>query len=123
MVVGAFKAVGKGVALRSETLQVLAVLAEKNRQFAEAERFFRGSLKHVTPANETLIYGGLIRVLGKQRKFDAQREACDGALEGNPAQGLPKAQATSQVLFLSEKARALAGLKRFDDAVDAANRR
>ena len=36
--------------------------------------------------------------------------------------GLPKAEATNQVLFLSEKARALAGLQRFDDAVQSVDR-
>jgi tetratricopeptide (TPR) repeat protein len=122
MVVAAFKALGKGMPLHMETQQVLAILAEKHRQFAECERFYRGCLKEMTPASETMIYGGLIRVLGKARKYEAQREVCEGALEGNPAQGLPKAQATSQVLFLSEKARALAGLQRYDDAVEAAGR-
>jgi tetratricopeptide (TPR) repeat protein len=119
---GAFKAITKGAPLRFETMQVLAVLAEKNRQSAEAEKLYRACLKEMTPAAETMVYSGLIRVLAKARKFDAQLEVCDGALNGKPALGLPKAQATSQVLFLSEKARALAGMQRYDDAVDAADR-
>ncbi len=118
---GAVKAMNKGLPLRFETLEVLAVFADKNRQLAEAEKFYRGCLKQLTPDAETMVYGGLIRVLGKARRFEAQLEVCDGALAGNPEQGLPKAQATSQVLFLTEKARALAGLQRYDDAVKAAD--
>jgi tetratricopeptide (TPR) repeat protein len=69
-----------------------------------------------------MMYAGLIRVLAKARKYEAQLEVCDGALNGNVKQGLPKAEATNQILFLTEKARALAGLQRYDDAVQAADR-
>jgi tetratricopeptide (TPR) repeat protein len=121
-IASAFKALNKGMPLRFETQQVLAVLAEKHRQLAEAEKFYRGALKNVAPQAETLMYAGLIRVLTKAHKYDAQLDVCDGALNGNAKQGLPKAEATNQVLFLTEKARALAGLRRFDDAVEAADR-
>jgi tetratricopeptide (TPR) repeat protein len=115
-------ALGKGTALTFETTQVFAVFADKNRQYAEAEKLYRGCLRQMPPEAETMVYGGLIRVLAKARKYADQLDVCDGALEGKSARGLPKAQATSQVLFLTEKARALAGLQRFDDAVKAADR-
>src|SRR5439155_12930331 len=105
-----------------ETLQLMGMLAEKHRQWAEAEKFYRGCLKSMPPDAETMIYGGLIRALAKARRFEAQLEVCDGAIHGDAEHGFPKAQASTQVLFLSEKARALAGLKRFDDAVEAADR-
>ena len=122
MIASGFKAANKGTTLRFETAQLLAMLAEKNRQWAEAEKFYRGALKQLPPEMETAVYAGLIRVLAKARRFEAQIEACDGALNGDAARGLPKAQATNHILFLSEKARALAGLRRHDDAVAAADR-
>jgi tetratricopeptide (TPR) repeat protein len=122
VVASAHKVVGQGVPLRVETLQVLAVLAEKHHQLTEAERLYRGALKQITPEAETLVYGGLLRVLARARRLEAQLEVCEGGLSGNAAQGLPKAQATSPVLFLTEKARALAGLRRHDEAVQAADR-
>jgi tetratricopeptide (TPR) repeat protein len=122
MIVSGVKLVNKGTELHAETMQLLAILAEKNRQFSEAERYYRGCLKDLTPEAETAVYSGLIRVLGKARKFEAQLAVCDGALSGDVKLGFPKAQATNQLLFLSEKARALAGLRRYDDAVTAAER-
>jgi tetratricopeptide (TPR) repeat protein len=122
-VVGAaVKALNQGAALRFETLHLLAVLADKHRQLAESEKLYRACLAQLPVEAEPLVYGGLLRVLSKSRRFDALVAVCDGALDGNAAQGLPKAQATNQILFLTEKARALAGLQRFDDAVQAADR-
>jgi tetratricopeptide (TPR) repeat protein len=122
VVTNACRVIAKGAPLGLETLQVLAVFADKNGQLAEAERLYRSCLQQITPEAETMVYGSLIRVLGKARKFAAQVVVCDGALSGNAEQGLPKAQATSQVLFLTEKARALAGLRRHAEAIEAADR-
>jgi tetratricopeptide (TPR) repeat protein len=118
----AYRSATQGMPLRVETLQVLGVLSEKHRLLTEAERFYRNSLKQVSPEAEALVYSGLLRVLAKARRLEAQVEVCDGALNGNASLGLPKAQATKPVLFLTEKARALAGLHRHDEAVQAADR-
>ncbi len=122
IVAAAIRALGQGQPLRFETQQLLALLADKHRRLDEAEHLFRACLRQLPPQAETVTYEGLLRVLGKAHKYQAQLEVCDGALNGAPERGLPKAQATSQLLFQTEKARALAGLRRFDEAVQAADR-
>jgi tetratricopeptide (TPR) repeat protein len=122
MVGAGIKAVTKGTPLRFETVFLLATLAASHRQNAEAERLYRACFKQMPDDAETLVYTGMVRVLGKARRYEALLQVCDGALGGDPQQGLPKAQTTNQVLFLSEKARALAALRRYDEALQAADR-
>jgi len=100
-------------ALRHETLHFLAVLADRNRQPAEAERFYRQCLLGVTPATEALVYGGLLRVLWKANKFEDVVEVCRS--------GLRNTKATSHVLFHSDLARALSKLDRMEEALTEAD--
>jgi tetratricopeptide (TPR) repeat protein len=95
------------------TLHFLAVLADRNRQPAEAERFYRQCLRGVTPATEALIYGGLLRVLWKANKYENIVQIC--------RDGLAKTKATSHVLLHSDLSRALARLDRTDEALAAAD--
>jgi tetratricopeptide (TPR) repeat protein len=99
--------------LGHETLHFLAVLADRNSQPAEAERFYRQCLRGVTPATEALVYGGLLRVLWKANKDEDILQVC--------RDGLVKTKATSHVLFYSDLARALARLDRMDEALAAAD--
>jgi len=99
--------------LRHETLHLLAVLADRHRQPAEAERFYRQCLRGVTPATEALVYGGLLRILWKANKYEDVVQVC--------RDGLRQTKATSHVLFHSDLARALSRLDRMDDALAEAD--
>jgi tetratricopeptide (TPR) repeat protein len=100
-------------ALQQQTLQLMAVLADRGKQLEEAERFYRKALGGVAPETEALVYGGLLRVLWKARKFDEIVRLC--------RDGLKTAQATNRVLFHSDLARALARLGKLDEAVAEAD--
>ncbi len=100
--------------LAFETVHFLAVLADRHRRSDESEAFYRRCLPNVVPANEAIVYGGLLRVLSKARKYDDVVKLC--------REGLLKARATNQLLFHNDLARALAGLYRFDDALAAAEK-
>jgi tetratricopeptide (TPR) repeat protein len=101
--------------LTFETVYFLALLADKHRQNDEAERFYRQCLKSksVSPANEPALYGGLLRVLGNARKHEAVVKVCHD--------GLANAKDTNPLLFHKELARALASLKRHDEALGQAD--
>jgi tetratricopeptide (TPR) repeat protein len=99
--------------LRYETLHFLAILADRQRRPAEAERFYRQCLPRVTPATEALVYGGLLRVLWKENKFKDVVQVC--------REGLRQTKATSHVLLYSELARALSRLDRMDEALAEAD--
>src|SRR5205085_804758 len=86
--------------------------ADRQRQTDAAERFYRHCLKSATPGNETTIYGGLLRTLGKARKHAAIVEVCE--------QGLKTARTINPLVFYNDGARALAGLHRYDDALKQA---
>jgi tetratricopeptide (TPR) repeat protein len=103
----------RGDDLQHETLHFLAVLADRQRQPAEAERFYRQCLSGVTPTTEALIYGGLLRVLWKANKYEAIVQVC--------REGLRKTKSTSHVLFHSDLARALARLDRMEEALTEAD--
>jgi tetratricopeptide (TPR) repeat protein len=107
LVQAAFKTGGQD--LQFETLQFLAVLADQHRQETEAEHFYRRCLPQATPANEALLYGGLLRTLLRARKYEAMLKVCE--------QGLAQAKATSRLFFLNDLARAEAGLERYDEAL------
>jgi tetratricopeptide (TPR) repeat protein len=110
LVVAAFKQRAEKE-LNFDTVYFLAMLADRHRKNEEAERFYRACLrdKNVGPKNEAVIYGGLLRVLGKARKHDAVIQVC--------LEGLKGAKATNPLLFYSDIARAYAGLHRYDEAL------
>jgi tetratricopeptide (TPR) repeat protein len=101
--------------LKFDTLYFLAVMADKQRKAVEAERFYRQCLKDKkAQANETVLYGGLVRTLMKARKHEAVVEVCE--------QGLKTAKNTNPHLFLNEMARAQASLHRYDEALGTVDR-
>ena len=85
--------------LKFDTVYFLAILADRHRKTEEAEHFYRTCLrdKHVGPKNEAVLYGGLLRVLGKAHKNEAIVEVC--------LEGLKSAKATNPLLFYSDIAR------------------
>jgi tetratricopeptide (TPR) repeat protein len=105
----AFKKVGAGTDLKYETLQFLAVLADRHRQADAAERFYRKCLPQAPAATEPLVYGGLLRVLNRARKFEEVIKVCE--------EGLTKARVTNRLLFYNDLARACAQLERHDEAL------
>lgn len=113
LVQAAFHSNGDAADLALETLQLLAVLGDRQRQLQESERFYRLCLLKLTPAAEPSVYGGLLRVLSRQRKFDEMVKLC--------AMGLTTAQPATRLLFYNDMARAYAQLDRFDDALRAAD--
>jgi tetratricopeptide (TPR) repeat protein len=112
LVEAAFKQKAEQKQLKYHTVYFLAVLADRHRKTEEAERFYRRCLKEAVPANEALIYGGLLRTLAKARKHEAIVEVC--------REGLKSARATNPLLFYNDLAKAQAGLKHFDDALKTA---
>lgn len=109
-----FRLVDRDDSLRFETLHLLAILADSHRKNAEAEKFYRRCLTNVTPGIEALVYGGLLRTLWKARKYEEIVALCRS--------GLVKARATNRLLFHNDLAKALAQLKRSDEALREADR-
>lgn len=95
--------------LKYDTVYFLAILADQQRKGEEAERFYTLSLKGMQPNNEPIIYSGLLRALGQQRKHEAMLKVCKD--------GLAKSKTTNPLLFYRESARALAALNRHDEAL------
>jgi tetratricopeptide (TPR) repeat protein len=95
--------------LKFSTVNLLAMLADRHKQLKEAEEFYRKGLVGATPANEALLYSGLLRVLWKTRKYDEVARVCQ--------RGLKRSQATSPTLFYLDLARALARLGNIDQAL------
>lgn len=99
-------------ALTFETLHLLAVLADKLRHNEAAEKFYRAALKQVPATAETLVYGGLLRTLWKLDRPQDIIALCD--------QGLKETKATNRILFLNDKAKALARLAQYPEALRVA---
>ncbi len=95
--------------LKFDTVYFLAVIADRHRKLPEAEQFYRQCLRNSDPNTEAIIYGGLLRVLNKAKKYQAAIDICK--------QGLASAKATNPLLFYSEYPRALAALHRYDEAL------
>ncbi len=104
----------QGPRLRFETLQLLAVLADQHRMLPEAEHLFRRCLSDLAPNHETAVYGGLLRVLWKERKYEDILQVC--------RDGLERTRAANHVLLHNDMARALAQLGRLEEALAAADR-
>jgi tetratricopeptide (TPR) repeat protein len=112
LVRAAYGEVDRVPSLQFDTVQILAALADKNQQLVEAETFFRKGLKDAGPSKEALVYGGLLRVLWKEQKYDDVVQVC--------RQGLKNAH--NPVLFHTEIALAQARLGKFDAALQATTR-
>src|SRR5262245_33489588 len=112
-VVGAHRRIERPQDLQFDTIQLVAALAERNDLPAEAERFFRQALRVAPASAEPALYGGLLRVLWKGRKFDDILKLCQDGLAG--------AQGTSHVLFHADMAKAQARLGRHDEALRSAD--
>jgi tetratricopeptide (TPR) repeat protein len=110
----AFRQAERDENLKFETMQLLAALADKNQKLEEAEKFYRLSLKEAKPGTEALVYSGLLRVLWREHKHQEIVQVC--------RDGLVKSQATNQILFHNEMAKALARLGKMDEAVKAVDR-
>ncbi|MFO0966525.1 MAG: tetratricopeptide repeat protein [Gemmataceae bacterium] len=95
--------------LQQDTLHLLAALADKHRKNEEAERFYRKSLARTTPGLEHLVYGGLLRSLWKQSKYEAVIEIC--------RKGLKEAKTTNHLLFFNDLAKAHARLGKDKEAL------
>jgi tetratricopeptide (TPR) repeat protein len=114
LVRAAFRQIQRQDELAFETVHFLAALADRHELYAEAERFYRQALRATPPASEPLLYGGLLRVLWKSRKYDEVQQVCQD--------GLTKATATNHVLFHADLAKAQARLSRHDEALRSADR-
>ncbi len=113
LVRAAFRQVERPKEWQFDTVQLLAALADRNDQPAEAERFFRQALRSAPTAAEPLLYSGLLRVLWKSRKLDEVLKLCQ--------EGLANAKGTSHVLFHADLAKAQARLGRHDEALRSAD--
>jgi tetratricopeptide (TPR) repeat protein len=101
--------------LHPQMRYLLAVLAARAHQLAEAEFFYRrcldGSFRN--PQGEVAAYSGLIQVLWTARKYEDVVEVC--------RQGLRQAQATNHLLFRRYLSRALVILGKADEAIAEAD--
>jgi tetratricopeptide (TPR) repeat protein len=94
----------------------LAVLAQRAKELATAEKLYRQSLEtlgiHGT-AQEAEIYYGLLQVLWQGNKYQAVADLC--------RRGLKDSQSLNRALFYRELARSLAYLGKADEAIANAN--
>jgi tetratricopeptide (TPR) repeat protein len=100
---------GQDPALRFETLQFLAVVAERQQLLGEAERLYRVCRMMAPAGAETLTVAGLLRVLNKQRKFEEVVKLCTAGLAG--------AAPLQQLIYYNDLARASAQLERYEEAL------
>ncbi|MFO0864297.1 MAG: tetratricopeptide repeat protein [Gemmataceae bacterium] len=104
----AFWQVERDKDIRYETLHLLAVLADKHKKNEEAEKFYREALVRPNLNNEAIIYGGLLRTLWKEKKYNEILRICK--------EGLGKSQATNRILFYIDSAKAYSQLHRHKEA-------
>lgn len=109
-----FRQLQDGRAMSFGCLQLLALLADRNRQLDAAEAFLRQGLRQPPPNTEVMLYSGLLRVLWKANKPEEVLKVCQD--------GLQRSRVTHPVLFHSEKARALARLGKTDQALAEADK-
>jgi tetratricopeptide (TPR) repeat protein len=97
-----------------ETLHLFAVLADRHDLAQESELYYRACLTQTLPANlEPQLYGGLLRMLWKARRFESIIDIC--------RTGLKQAKASNLVLLRSDLARALAQVGKHDEALTEAD--
>jgi tetratricopeptide (TPR) repeat protein len=95
--------------LHPDTLQLLAALADRLDMLAEAELFYLNCIQRpLSPVAEPAVYGSLLRVLWKARRYEAIVEVC--------RTGLAQTRACNRVILRGDLARALAQLERWEDA-------
>jgi tetratricopeptide (TPR) repeat protein len=104
----AFWQIERDKEIRYETLHLLAVLADKHRKNEEAEKFYREALVRPNVSNEAILYGGLLRTLWKEKKYNEILRVCK--------EGLGKSQATNRILFYIDSAKAYSQLHRHKEA-------
>jgi len=93
------------------TWQVLAACAVRTRKLADAELFFRQCLGNLPPQHAHGVYGGLIGVLLRQRKYADVVSLCRDALDRGPDRN------ALELTLHPGMAVALAGLGKFDEAL------
>lgn len=115
LVEAAFKRKPAEPELKYDTVYFLAILADQQRKGEEAERFYKQCLaaQGKPPANEPIVYSGLLRALAQQRKHEETVKLCQT--------GLANSKTTNPLLFYRESARALAALNRHDEALKQAD--
>jgi tetratricopeptide (TPR) repeat protein len=97
-----------------DALQIFAAIADRLEMLPEAEILYTESIKQpLPPATEALIYGGLLRVLWKNERYEAVIQTCRKALK--------ETQASNTVVLRVDLARALSHLKRWDEALAEAD--
>src|SRR5436190_5010756 len=73
--------------LEAETLHFLAIMAESQRLWPDAEHYYRRSLARLTdPNGSAVIQGGLLRLLWKTHKYHEVVDLCREALKAPKAQ-------------------------------------
>ena len=110
----AFQRIAESPEAKHEATYFLAALADRNRQLEEAEAFYRLSLRQATPNTEPIIYGGLLRVLWKSRKFQEIVTLCQ--------EGLQNSTVTNRIVFHNDLARAYARLDKTAEALAEADK-
>ncbi len=110
----AFQAAKTNTKISYDVLRLLAALADKHRQHPESEAFYRELLKDPGLRTEPAIYGGYLRALWRNRKYDRILEVCEECLKNNDL-------VTNKQLFLIDKARAQAALERLDESLKTAD--
>lgn len=114
LVRAAYRQIEPQKALQLDTVQLLAALADRYDLPLEAERFYRQALQSAGAGAEPILYGGLLRVLWKSRKYEEVLKVCQ--------EGLTNAKATNHVLFHADLAKAQARLGRHEEALCSADR-
>lgn len=114
LVRAAYRRIEPQQALQLDTIQLLAALADRFDLPLEAERYYRQALQTAGASAEPILYGGLLRVLWKSRKYDDVLRVCQ--------EGLNYAKATNHVLFHADLAKAQARLGRHEEALRSAER-
>jgi tetratricopeptide (TPR) repeat protein len=104
--------------LKQTTRYFLAVLAGRTKQLENAEKLYRSCLDDLLSGRapvfgEPEVYGGLLRILWEEHKYEEIENLC--------RIGLEKAQATNRVMFQLDLARALMLMGKTKAAVAAAN--
>jgi len=114
LVRAAYRQIEPPKALQLDMVQLLAALADRYDLPLEAERFYRQALQSAGAGAEPILYGGLLRVLWKSRKYDEVLKVCQD--------GLANAKATNHLLFHADLAKAEARLGRHEEALRSADR-
>jgi tetratricopeptide (TPR) repeat protein len=103
----------RGGKLSLPTLHLLGAVAERARDWAAAESFYRLALAGTTEISRPLQIGGLLRVLGRAKKHAEIVTVCREALKNE--------KGPNRILYLTELTRALARLEQTEEALRVAD--